>query len=311
MSNYLVSYWNYKLETSRGGIGDKFLGIISTLMISKKLNLNFKICWLGQNIENYFIFWEEPINPTLFSTENSYHFDHINFKSESKRQDLFSFKYNLISAGSEISHFFYSDEETQLFYTQILELYKNFYEKILIPREIIINNVDYLLKDYNSKIPLIGIQIRMGDWFMKDTGKSFRVRGTRNKVDNINLVSSILKELHKIINSKYSDFYIFITSDFLESYHQSLKIFDPDKIIYNNLPISHAGQSKNINFIKIIADHYILSKKCQSLYISKESNFGRTAGVINQNDEVFDLEGNYLDKKILISKTPVLFDKFI
>jgi hypothetical protein len=61
------------------------------------------------------------------------------------------------------------------------------------------------------------------------------------------------------------------------------------------------------DFSKVYVDNYILSQKTDRLFISPKSNYGRVAALSAVHDHVFDLKGEPIVKKSLVSKGELLF----
>ena len=304
-NKYIVIYYNDKDQTSKGGYGDKIVGLVSSLMISKLINYKFKICWERDNFDNYFDIKHSTISSDNFKQNDFKRYDHIDFKNYFMKNEnnLFPYKYNIITIGKEISHFLVKNDSLTIdnYYKNILNYYQNLYKNILIPKKILIDEVNKLCINKNN--PIVGIQIRMGDSYIKNIKgydslfSSKRIIKTKNK----------LKELLKYIktNIKFKQYSVFITSDFYDNFTISKEIFDD--VIYYNSKITHSGQSKNINFIKTIVDNLILANKCDQLFISQHSNFGRIAALANKSDDIYDIFCKKLNKKKLISKYNISF----
>jgi hypothetical protein len=304
-NKYIVIYYNDKDQTSKGGYGDKIVGLVSSLMISKLINYKFKICWERDNFNDYFDIQHLIIKSDNFNENNSKKYDHIDFKNYfiKNKNNIFPYKFNIITIGNEISHFLVKNDNLSIdyFYEHILNYYQNIYKNILIPKKNINDEINKLCINKNN--PIVGIQIRMGDSYIKNIKgfdslfSSHRINSTKNK----------LKELLKYIktNIKFKQYSVFITSDFYDNFTISKEIFDD--VIYYNSKITHSGQSKNINFIKILVDNIFLANKCDQLFISQHSNFGRIAALANKSDDIYDIFCQKLNKKKLISKYHISF----
>ena len=102
-----------------------------------------------------------------------------------------------------------------------------------------------------------------------------------------------------LLSIALSDNYnIFITSDNKYIYSEVCKVFDKDKIIYDDNKIMHLDKyntgikekEKQIELMKLFSDHYILSQKTKRLYFSMNSNFGRLAMLFSLHDETYSIK---------------------
>ncbi len=287
-----------------GGFGDRVVGIISISLISRLLNKEFFIDWKRETVKNiieYNDFEKSNINNDNFKVVKimNANFSHPfikklkneNIKSLTDLNNIF-FYCNL-----ELSKFLFHNKffSNLNYYDEILKEYK-----LLYSDTIKIKNKDYVTNLIGNKSNIIGIQIRAGrpDW---------KEKGADVCNPNYFLTSEIIiKNLNNIKNHielTYNIYYVFITSDFDNIYNISLDIFG-DKLIYNNLEITHIDRNPNLTTIdKVFIDSYILSQHTNRLYISSYSNYGRISALSSIHNEIYDSENcKKLEPKNLLSK---------
>tara|TARA_B100001769_G_C22111508_1_gene601392 strand:- start:2845 stop:3549 length:705 start_codon:yes stop_codon:yes gene_type:complete len=184
------------------------------------------------------------------------------------------------------------------YYDEILKEYK-----LLYSDTIKIKNKDYVTNLIGNKSNIIGIQIRAGrpDWKEKKT--DLGGFGGKNKFLTSEIIIKNLNNIKNHIELTYNIYYVFITSDFENIYNISLDIFG-DKLIYNNLQITHIDRNPNLNTIdKVFIDSYILSQHTNRLYISSYSNYGRISALSSIHNEIYNSENcKKLEPKNLLSK---------
>ena len=101
----------------------------------------------------------------------------------------------------------------------------------------------------------------------------------------------------------FEKYKVFVTSDYTDIYPILLRVWDKDSVLYVHEPVQHMDRRPSGDFSKIFLDHYILSQKTDSLYISNCSNYGRVAALSSRHDTIFNLKCEALDKANLLSKT--------
>tara|TARA_A100001011_G_scaffold393306_1_gene482867 strand:+ start:596 stop:1501 length:906 start_codon:yes stop_codon:yes gene_type:complete len=287
-----------------GGFGDRVVGIISISLISRLLNKEFFIDWKRETVKNiieYNDFEKSNINNDNFKVVKimNANFSHPfikklkneNIKSLTDLNNIFFY------CNFELSKFLFHNKffSNLNYYDEILKEYK-----LLYSDTIKIKNKDYVTNLIGNKSNIIGIQIRAGrpDW---------KEKGADVCNPNYFLTSEIIiKNLNNIKNHielTYNIYYVFITSDFDNIYNISLDIFG-DKLIYNNLEITHIDRNPNLTTIdKVFIDSYILSQHTNRLYISSYSNYGRISALSSIHNEIYDSENcKKLEPKNLLSK---------
>lgn len=264
-----------------GGYGDRLVGIISLYLIAKLLNKELKIFWDKEDINKYVNFDKYKITE-LPNDEITNLLDN-RANSVKKDKNIFNKPISLVNLNKDISRYFYERD----YYKEIFSAYKNLYDDILIPRKCIIEKCKKLIKPGY----IIGIQIRTGDKMIGG-----HVVFIENLDSYIKTIFLKIQDHNKNIKNKV----YFITSDNKDAVDIIIKT--GENIIYNEQEIQHLDFKPKGDFSKIIIDHYFLSKYTKKMYISSYSNYGRTAALISNIDEIYDLECNKLKKENLLSK---------
>ena len=278
-----------------GGYGDRILGLISCYKAAEYLGLNFKINWTLDNLENYFDFNNKNIPENkirkllLFDKTQS-----IVLKLNNYFHKFRKYNFKISSNRNWIGYFI---KDKQIMTKETIDIYKKFYTNILIPK----NNLKLKLNEIPNN--LIGLQLRCGDKWM--CGSSHCIISNEIKVVEIleNVKKDIIKSL-KLKDLSELETKIFITSDYINIKELSKKIFG-EKLLYIGDKPKHLDKNemKDDDYIKLYLDHLILSFKCNILYISNKSNFGRTASLINNTNKIKDIESlKELKKENLIDK---------
>lgn len=289
-----------------GGYGDRVVGIISISLISRILNKKFLINWKRENVKNiieYNDFEKYDINNKFKNIKiMNANFSHpfIQILKNGNIELLNSLNNIFFYCNLELSKYLFNNKlfSNINYYDEILKEYKSLYTNIIK-----IKNKQYVRNLITNKTNIIGIQIRAGrpDWNEKGADVC------NSKYKNSFLTSEIvIKNLNNVknhIEKTYNIYNVFITSDFENIYNISLDIFN-DKLIYNNLEITHIDRNPNLNTIdKVFIDNYILSQHTIRLYISSYSNYGRIAALSSFHNEIYDSETcNKLENKNLLSK---------
>jgi len=274
-----------------GGYGDRIVGLIGTYMLSINLNKDFFIKWSIDPLNKYFNFKninemyhdEKLIKQRIFIMDNIKKHKNIIKKkwSELKNKNYF------ISSNLNLNELL-PIKTNDL----ILGVWNSFYDNILSPKEILL----YKLNDIPNN--LIGIQVRAGDNWMKT--------GSKHKpIKDIKDIKIYLTNIKNYLDKNLPYNKVFITSDYPKINDIGKEIFREKLFLYTENQGKHL-EKNNLNdddYIKLYLDHIILSKKCKILFISKYSNYGRTAGLINNNSEIYDMKTlEKLSKEELLTK---------
>lgn len=295
----------YDSSRSFGGYGDRIVGLISCKLIAKVLNREFKILWTKENVKPYINYSRYD-----FGKNDSKKLVLINSLDNQQllKDQLINDKVVLpekaykFYLNQEIAQYLYKNKNFSSlnYYDDILEQYSNLYSNILIPTEYSQKIIKSLVSQDNSNV--VGIQIRAGDAYIENMNKK-----TYAPIKNEETIYEIFKKIKFDIDSKYSNYRVFITSDHSNVYHIARKYWASDKIIYFNQKIQHIDRSLTGDFSKVYIDNYILSQLTTSLYISTYSNYGRIAALSAPHSNVFSLACEKLEKRDLISKHEIIF----
>jgi hypothetical protein len=198
----------------------------------------------------------------------------------------------------EIAVFLYKNPQflERDYLTDIFTMYKTLYTDILIPTEVLHTKALAIVPDSVPKVPVVGIQIRTGDIYIKGIfWNSYKV------IDNPE--TSLFKIFTKIKKHiTFKEYKVFVTSDYTDIYPILLRVWDKDSVLYVHDQVQHMDRRPSGDFSKIFLDNYILSQKTDSLYISDCSNYGRVAALSSRHDTIFNLNCEPLDKAKLLSK---------
>lgn len=290
-------------KISLGGLGDRIIGLISCKLIAKLLNKKFYISWTKENIKEYIDYskydYELIKKENLTITHHQYIDNQQGLKDYLMNEsELFPDDINIFNLNQEIAQYLYKNKmfEDRDYFTDIIEEYRSIYKDILKPSETLINKIQNFI---DNKTNIIGIQIRTGDKHMiTNTNEGYCVFNNM-----IYELTDILQNIKIRCDSIYKNYNIFLTSDYSEIYSIADKIWMSENIIYNNDIAQHIDRDPvHPDISKVFIDSYILSQNTSYLYISEWSNFGRIAALSSVHDNIYDLYGNVLDKKKLLTK---------
>jgi hypothetical protein len=296
-----------------GGCGDRIVGLIAVYLMAKALRRPFKILWTKEPMKSFLTYarydYEEvpaTERPTAAFTKI------INALDAQTRHKHYMMTAPFVfpSAGYPVTKFYANQEIAQYLYknrryaglsflTDIYAAYKSLYTDILVPLPVTVEKIDRVL---SAKKPvMIGIQIRAGDCYMDPT-KVHRV------LDDI---TAGLPLFYTYIKSNADAAYgennysVFITSDYGGAAVLAADTW-PSVLSIEETP-QHLDEALVGDFSKVYVDNYILSQKTDRLFISPKSNYGRVAALSAVHDFVFDLKGEPVVKKSLLSKGEMLF----
>lgn len=291
-----MSYTLIIKKHNAGGLGDRITGIITVLSLSKIFKKEFKMFWdipielifMNSNLEYNVVYNRKIIS--LYNTKNHEFWGKIlNLCNECPfpNEDLYFY-----SNMTTINYLYNNPNFTLNYNNDMLNLYKNLYKDILIPREEFIEKTRRYYKD-----DMIGIQIRTGDFNFYDNQLLNIDKYNPIKDDNID---KYLKKLASKINARNRN--IYITSDNIKVIERAKELFIDNTILYNTDSIIHIDISNNIDnrFIELFIDHYVMCNYPTELYISDFSNFGRTIALCNQTDKIYNLNGDRIIKSELL-----------
>lgn len=287
-----------------GGYGDRVVGLISIYNISKTLGQDFGVLWNKENIDKYIDYSSFKVDENLQADETVNSIDNQTLlKNYLLHCDTFFPKQCYkIYLNQEISQYlFHNPKYSHLnFEKSIMESYKDLYTKILIPTEYIQNQINSIIPCKEQTI--IGVQIRAGDLYM-DTNPGEQYSPIKNPEITIR---EILKNVRNHIEHFYTEYKVFVTSDYSNIYGISKEIWNNESIIYFDQYIQHLDRNPSGDFSKVFLDNYVLSQYTKRMYISDYSNYGRIAALSSDSNEIFNLNCKELCKRSLISKHEIV-----
>lgn len=302
----------YNKNSLLGGYGDRLVGLISVKVMSNLLHRDFYILWNKEDINKYIDYKKYDFNLVDKDKVNKGDCKIHNYIDKQKglkeylmnETKLFPRKINFFVLNQEISQYLYTNElfKTNNYINDIFNEYKKLYTDILIPTDYLMEKITSLTE---KKKNIVGIQVRCGDRFMKTRMKE--THQTNNHID----IQSKLTNIKTLCDEKFNDDYtIFFTTDNINIVDDAKNIFGESKILYNDDMILHIDRSQlDNNLSKVFADHYILSQKTDLLFISRNSNYGRTAALSCNHDNIYDFSNcdKIEDKKRLLTNGELIF----
>ncbi len=270
----MVKQLIYKTRYDNGGFGDRLVGLISTMIMSKHLSREFKIYWESPSIEEYFDYEKYKYKPDRSSKREEYIVDEKleNYKtmfSTKNINEIWPEDHVIIQTNQNIHQYLYINpnyKNTAINYLEdTVNAYRNLFN-ILKIKEYILNDIRSLTEKISGK-RTIGVQLRLGDCYM--VGNSTKFAGEEKFNSIMNLIDSISV-----------DSQLFITSDcelFIKLYNKRRNF------LYNNKKVIHFDMTKEnipIGIIKLIQDIILLSK-CDIVYVSPHTNFGYICSLMN------------------------------
>lgn len=300
---FIISYPNMLL----GGYGDRINGLITIKILSNIFNHDFYILWNKENIVDLFDYEKynaKNIMDAKKIASNGWNLidggkkgmiDHVknNIQNEDKPDKDKTYKYifpnehyvfhlnsNICRKISNIVGVKITDEE-------IINEYQKMYTDIFKPKEFFLKKVDNIIK---GRTNIVGIQIRCGDQYMVTNKRETHSTGTYHNIDKY--LTSIKKQCDETMDSSYN---IFITSDSDEAYKTGIKIWNKDRVIYNDDIIQHLDRKPvDEDISKVFVDSYILSYRTCKLYITYGSNYGMVSALSCIHDNIYGINyGNY------------------
>lgn len=299
-----------------GGLGDRINGIVSCFVVAKLLNKPFYILWNKEDIKkciNYNDYDFENLDLSKQDTDDIKRYVIIDTQDvlkqeliETDYENLFNAKVNLFYTNQEWSQYLFKNTQftNENYYDTIFSVYKSLYEDILKPTDYLIEKINSFVYEKNN---IIGIQIRCGDRYMMCSngiaGGYVRIK------DPERAIRKILSNIKDKVAEDYSEYNIFLTSDYFNIYKIGCEFFDKERIIYINDVIQHLDRDSITNDLsKTFADNYILSQKTTKMYISSYSNFGRIAALSSNHDNIYDLNLEKCNLKTFVSNKERIFE---
>lgn len=287
-------YKNFKvggIAKTKGGLGDRIRGLISTKSWSRVLGLKFSIIWDEDNLEDLFDFSNYhnlDINKDDIGVYSMLKNEELQkLLSTEKPENIFNNKINKVLSNSHNWKFILKNPYIDNQYKNPdidKEEFSLLYTKIFIPKPKMLNIVSSIIKDHQF---IIGIQLRTGD---KNMGVG---RGTRNGF-NLNSDQRILRLLTNIKKhlklTNISNYFIFLTSDYTNIFTLGKQVWSEDKILYYNKKICHLDKCRDkSNIDKTFIDSYILSQKTKIIYGSLTSGFSKISCLSSVHNNFYNI----------------------
>jgi hypothetical protein len=260
----------------RGGLGDSIIGLQSAFILSKVLEVDFKILNGSVNFFNYFEIPKKYVEISIFDHK----FLNIDYEPNNKdlnkyfqfSNDLLDLKNRniLISSGSNFCQYLYLNKNLNIVIKQE-EVIKILFQEIIIPKLKILNMVESYKKIYKLK-EKICVHIRCNNkWSDSNSNeKEFKVDETIRKFSQC--IRSITYEP------------VLLITDNLE---QVKNIFQEENVLFFVTPglVSHSLKSNTIDYEKTLLDLLLIGETHTSI-ISYWSNFSRI-GVLRTLNTVY------------------------
>ena len=294
---FIISYPNMLL----GGYGDRIHGLIAIKILSKVFNHDFYILWDKENIIDLFDYekynaktvTDIKINPfgwNLIDGGKKGMIERVknNIQNEHKTcENIFPHECNVFHLNSNICRKIGNIVGVNITDEEIINEYQKMYTDIFKPKEFFLKKVDNIIK---GRTNIVGIQIRCGDKYMVTNTRETHSTGTYHNIDKY--LTAIKKQCDETMDSSYN---IFITSDSDEAYKTGIKIWNKDRVIYNDDIIQHLDRKPvDEDISKVFVDSYILSYRTCKLYITYGSNYGMVSALSCIHDNIYGINyGNY------------------
>lgn len=273
-----------------GGFGDRIIGMISCLALSKKYNCEFYIRWIDTNIDDYFKYrkFDENIKGSekKILCQTLGEFKEINFKDFNNIDNFF------LNTNQNFWQFIIKENYEK----ETLNLFKELFSVYFKPRKGLVKKVEDLIG--NKEI--VGIQLRFGDVLMDKERKQIN----NPQHNHFPLGEDINRARDLIIRLINENKRVFITSDI--NLNNIIDISKYKNVIYQDkLPI-HIERSQDKNGLDKCYIDFIALTKCKKLYITYESNFGRCPALIS-NCEVQAITSDLSIKNVGIKELAFKF----
>ena len=305
---FIISYPNMLL----GGYGDRINGLIAIKILSKIFNHDFYILWNKENIVDLFDY--EKYNAknimdakkigsngwNLIDGGRKRMIDHVknNIQPENNNYDgtykyIFPNEHYVFHLNSNISRKIGNIVGVNITDEEIINEYQKMYTDIFKPKEFFLKKVDNIIK---SRTNIVGIQIRCGDMYMVTNQRETHSTGTYHNIDKY--LITIKQQCDESMDSSYN---IFITSDSDEAYKTGIKIWNKDRVIYNDDIIQHLDRKPvDEDISKVFVDSYILSYRTCKLYITYGSNYGMVSALSCIHDNIYNINASKLSKNNIL-----------
>ena len=307
---FIISYPNMLL----GGYGDRINGLIAIKILSKIFNHDFYILWDKENIVPLFDYEKYNAKNIMDAKKigsNGWNLidggrkrmidyvksnlkDELTTYSDQTYQKNFPDEHYVFHLNSNISRKIGNIVGVNITDEEIINEYQKLYTDIFKPKEFFLKKVDNIIK---GRTNIVGIQIRCGDAYMVTNKNEHHTTGNHKHIETF--LTIIKTQCDETMNTYYN---IFITSDSDEAYKISLKLWDKDRVIYNDDIIQHLDRKPvDEDISKVFVDTYILSYRTCKLYITDRSNYGMVSALSCIHDNIFIVNGFNLTKTQILN----------
>ena len=274
-----------------GGYGDRIVGLISVQVLSAVLGQEFRILWDKEDITPYFTY---PSIDAVQGVEHDMIDNPLHIKGYLMTTPIpFQNPITKFHLNQEIAQYLFKNpvQTGRDYFATIFRAYKELYTTTLKPTDRLQEKVAKCIGD--TRLPIIGIQIRCGDCFMVTNPREGYNTGARDHIHTY---------LTQIKAKQTSPYAVFVTSDFPGILEETRRVFE--NVLYIDDVIQHIDRNPvDTDISKVFVDHYILSQKTTELYISTNSNYGRTAALSAAHDRIYDVAtAEPVEKRTLLSK---------
>lgn len=255
----------YKTGRGNGGFGDRIVGLVSCIYLSRVLNDDIFIDWSSPDIKDFIEY--NSINSNNYKSFRL--IDRLESLEFIKKVNLESFKNTSIQSNLNFidNIFINQGRDRNEYLDEVLDIYSKLFKEYLKPKKVLNDYINNNVSKFKGKT--IGIQIRMGDVYMGvGNHKNFEIESIKKSI------SLIPKDFDSI----------FLTTDNNQVVDIVFNEFKDKNIIYDNTKISHIDRMNtgSNEMLKVLSDIITLSKT-DFRYITVSSNFGRIANLISDN----------------------------
>lgn len=282
------------------GLGDRLIGLLCTIVLSKILNRRLLINWKTPDISNFFDFaqWQLDFAQSDLKKEDIFTIDaggnQKKVEKFFKEIDIdFLNKYEAINFVCNTNPLIYlfQNESFMLTIDDYNNLFNNAAKSLFTEYLKPIGKLNQLIEDYQFEFnknegPVVGLQIRTGDTHFHKNGNVQPFYPIEQKCQGI--IDNIKNKLEFLGFDDKFRYRLFVTFDNPAVASIIDSNFDK-KILYVDYPIGHFGlQRSETELLKQFGDMILLSK-CHLLFVSHFSNFGRIPFMINDSDRKFTI----------------------
>lgn len=314
---FIISYPN--IDRLLGGYGDRINGLIAIKILSKIFNHAFYILWNKENIVDLFEYEKYNAKKIMDAKKigqngwvlidggkvrmiNYVKNNIIQNKDKSMKDETYKYifpnEHYVFHLNSNICRKIGNIVGVKITDEEIINEYQKLYTDILKPKDLFLKKVDNIIKGITN---IVGIQIRCGDAYMVTNKNEHHDTGEYKHIKPY--LATIKKQCDETMGSSYN---IFITSDSDEAYKTSIKIWNKDRVIYNDNIIQHLDRKPvDEDISKVFVDSYILSNHTCKLYITYRSNYGKISALGCSHNNIYGIDGSKLSKNRIL-KTVLL-----